>query len=52
MLELVRCLVTTREVPRRPAYTWERRATMWIDAECKVVDDPDKGERLFRERRG
>jgi para-nitrobenzyl esterase len=26
--------------PEWPAYTTERRATMEIDAQCKVVDDP------------
>jgi carboxylesterase type B len=26
------------------AYTTERRATLEIDAECRVVDDPDGAE--------
>ncbi|WP_232491783.1 carboxylesterase/lipase family protein [Novosphingobium kaempferiae] len=31
--------------PRWPAYDLARRATMLIDAECTVVDDPDAAER-------
>ena len=31
--------------PAWPAYTTEKRATMFIDAECKVVDDPFSLER-------
>jgi para-nitrobenzyl esterase len=31
--------------PEWPAYTTARRATMEIDARCKVVDDPYKAER-------
>jgi para-nitrobenzyl esterase len=38
-----------KHVPRQPAYTPEDRATMWIDAECKIVNDPDRDERLFWE---
>ena len=34
-------------VPRWPAYTRRNRATMWIDAVCRVVDDPDRSERLL-----
>ncbi|MEU8664435.1 carboxylesterase/lipase family protein [Actinoplanes philippinensis] len=34
-------------VPRWPAYTLPRRATMWLDADCRIVDDPDRGERLY-----
>ncbi|MFC8435989.1 carboxylesterase/lipase family protein, partial [Streptomyces sp. NPDC057253] len=34
-------------VPTWPAYTPHRRATMWLDAECRIVDDPDRAERLF-----
>jgi para-nitrobenzyl esterase len=34
-------------VPAWPAYTPGRRATMWIDAQCRVVNDPDRAERLF-----
>jgi para-nitrobenzyl esterase len=30
--------------PSWPAYTTERRATVEIDAECRVVDDPDGAE--------
>src|SRR5947209_2590856 len=36
--------------PDWPAYTTERRSTMEIDAECKVVEDPYKLEREFWER--
>ena len=31
--------------PEWPAYTTERRATMEIDAQCRVVDDPNSAER-------
>lgn len=34
-------------VPAWPAYTPKNRSTMWLDADCKIVDDPDKAERLF-----
>jgi para-nitrobenzyl esterase len=34
-------------VPQWPAYTLTSRATMWIDARCRVVNDPDRTERLF-----
>ncbi|NUO46230.1 MAG: carboxylesterase/lipase family protein, partial [Streptomyces sp.] len=34
-------------VPAWPAYTPQRRATMWLDAECGIVDDPDRAERLY-----
>jgi para-nitrobenzyl esterase len=43
---------TARRVPRWPAYTLKDRATMWLDAECEIVDDPDETERLFWENRG
>jgi para-nitrobenzyl esterase len=33
--------------PHWPPYTLERRATMIIDAVCKVVDDPGSEERRF-----
>src|SRR5947199_7761606 len=36
--------------PDWPAYTTEKRSTMEIDAECKVVDDPYKLERELWER--
>ena len=35
------------EIPAWPAYTLEKRATMIIDAECKVVEDPYREERLL-----
>jgi hypothetical protein len=35
------------DVPTWPAYTPRNRATMWLDAECEIVNDPDKDERLF-----
>ncbi|MEU8238256.1 carboxylesterase family protein [Actinoplanes missouriensis] len=38
-------------VPRWPAYTRRDRATMWIDARCRIVNDPDQRERLFWENR-
>ncbi len=34
-------------IPAWPAYTPERRATMVLDAECRVVDDPHREERLL-----
>jgi para-nitrobenzyl esterase len=34
------------EIPQWPAYTLEQRATMILDAECKVVNDPNREERL------
>jgi para-nitrobenzyl esterase len=34
------------EIPSWPAYTLEQRATMFLDAECKVVNDPYREERL------
>jgi para-nitrobenzyl esterase len=36
--------------PEWPAYTIEKRATMEINAECKVVDDPYKLERQLWEK--
>jgi len=42
---------TARDVPRWPAYTRKDRATMWIDAESRIVTDPDRNERLFWENR-
>ena len=36
--------------PEWPAYDTTRRATMLINAECKVVDDPFSLERDFWER--
>jgi para-nitrobenzyl esterase len=42
---------TATHVPRWPAYTRAERATMWLDAECEVVSDPDRPERLFWEHR-
>jgi para-nitrobenzyl esterase len=40
---------TAADVPAWPAYTPKNRSTMWLDAECTIVDDPDKTERLFWE---
>ncbi len=36
--------------PAWPSYTLAGRGTMVIDARCRVVKDPDREERLFRER--
>jgi para-nitrobenzyl esterase len=37
-------------IPRWPAYTLDTRATMFLDAECRVVNDPYSAERrLWRE---
>jgi para-nitrobenzyl esterase len=33
-------------IPKWPAYTLQQRATMIIDAKCKVVNDPNREERL------
>jgi para-nitrobenzyl esterase len=33
--------------PAWPAYTMARRETMLIDAQCNVVSDPERDERLF-----
>lgn len=38
---------THNEIPNWPAYTLETRATMFLDAECKVVNDPYREERLL-----
>lgn len=37
------------EIPRWPAYTLEQRATMVLDAKCRVVNDPYREERLVWE---
>jgi para-nitrobenzyl esterase len=42
---------TAKDVPTWPAYTPKDRATMWLDADCKIVKDPDRDERLFWENR-
>ena len=33
-------------IPEWPAYTLEKRETMFLNAECRVVADPDREERL------
>jgi len=40
------------EIPNWPAYTLETRATMFLDAECKVVNDPYREERLLWQQLG
>lgn len=35
------------EIPNWPAYTLDRRATMFLDAECRVVNDPYREERIL-----
>lgn len=42
---------TANDVPTWPAYTLKDRATMWLDAACKIVKDPDKDERLYWQNR-
>ncbi|HUB78566.1 MAG TPA: carboxylesterase family protein [Bryobacteraceae bacterium] len=37
------------QIPRWPAYTLGERATMFIDDECRVVNDPYREERLLWE---
>jgi para-nitrobenzyl esterase len=39
-------------IPTWPAYDTERRATMRLDVECRVVDDPHREERLLWEELG
>lgn len=34
-------------IPEWPAYTLDKRETMFINAECRVVSDPDREERLL-----
>jgi para-nitrobenzyl esterase len=34
-------------IPEWPAYDATRRATMILDAECRVLDDPFREERLL-----
>jgi len=36
-------------IPRWPAYTLEQRATMYLDGDCQVINDPDREERLLWE---
>ncbi|MFI1996424.1 carboxylesterase/lipase family protein [Actinoplanes sp. NPDC020271] len=38
-------------LPNWPAYTPAKRATMWIDARCRIVNDPGREERLFWQNR-
>ena len=40
------------EIPNWPAYTLGARATMFLDAECKVVNDPYREERLLWQQLG
>ncbi len=40
------------EIPNWSAYTLETRATMFLDAECKVVNDPYREERLLWQQLG
>ena len=39
-------------IPAWPPYDTERRATMILDAECRLVDDPHREERLLWEELG
>lgn len=34
-------------IPRWPSYTLEQRATMFLDGECTVINDPNREERLL-----
>jgi para-nitrobenzyl esterase len=34
-------------IPKWPTYTLEQRATMFLDAQCKLVNDPYREERLL-----
>jgi para-nitrobenzyl esterase len=40
------------EIPAWPAYTLDTRATMFLDAGCKVVNDPYRQERLLWQQMG
>ena len=40
----------TAALPEWPTYTPERRATMLLDRECRVVRDPDRDARLLWQR--
>jgi len=40
------------EIPAWPPYDAERRATLILDAECRVVEDPQREERLLWEQLG
>jgi para-nitrobenzyl esterase len=42
---------TATDVPRWPSCTPRDRATMWIDARCRIVNDPDKAERLYWQKK-
>jgi para-nitrobenzyl esterase len=35
------------DIPKWPAYTLDQRATMFLDSQCKVVNDPHREERLL-----
>ncbi len=39
-----------KDQPAWPAYTMEKRSTMEIDAQCRVIDDPYSLERSVWER--
>jgi para-nitrobenzyl esterase len=43
---------THDEIPNWPAYTLETRATMFLDAECRVINDPYREERLLWQELG
>ena len=40
------------EIPAWPAYTLDTRATMFLDAQCKVVNDPFREERILWQQLG
>ncbi|QNP68178.1 hypothetical protein IAG44_00980 [Streptomyces roseirectus] len=40
-------LLNADRSPAWPACTPAGRATMWLDAECRIVRDPDRAERLY-----
>jgi para-nitrobenzyl esterase len=39
-------------IPAWPPYDTSRRATMLLDAECRVVDDPHRAERILWDELG
>jgi len=45
-----RSVPSAKGQPQWPAYTAARRATMEINAECRVIDDPYGAERKMWEK--
>lgn len=43
---------TAADQPAWPRYDTKTRATMILNSRCRVIDDPDKDERIFWQQRG